>query len=47
MNRFLGQWHEAERYFTVTEVGSRCVTTTYEKQPDGRVWVANEIKNSL
>ncbi|XP_063548914.1 uncharacterized protein LOC134756051 [Cydia strobilella] len=47
MNRFLGTWYEAERYFTVSELGSRCVTTKYEQTPEGRILVSNEITNSL
>ena len=47
MNRFLGTWYEAERYFTVSEVGSRCVTTNYLSTPEGRIIVSNEIINSL
>ncbi|KAG7310786.1 hypothetical protein JYU34_003607 [Plutella xylostella] len=47
MNRFLGTWYEAERYFTVSELGSRCVTTNYESTPEGRILVSNEITNSL
>nr|XP_021200366.2 apolipoprotein D isoform X2 [Helicoverpa armigera] len=47
MNRFLGTWYEAERYFTVTELGTRCVTTHYTATPEGRILVTNEITNSL
>ncbi|XP_049874015.1 apolipoprotein D-like isoform X2 [Pectinophora gossypiella] len=47
MKRFLGTWFEAERYFTVSELVSRCVTTKYESTPEGRILVSNEITNSL
>ncbi|KPJ09407.1 Apolipoprotein D [Papilio machaon] len=47
MNRFLGTWYEAERYFTVSELGSRCVTTKYESTPEGRILVSNEITNAM
>ncbi|XP_059055022.1 apolipoprotein D-like [Achroia grisella] len=47
MNRFLGTWYEAERYFTVSELASRCVTTNYVSTPEGRILVANEIINYL
>ncbi|CAH2102875.1 unnamed protein product [Euphydryas editha] len=47
VNRFLGSWYEAERYFTVAELGTRCVTTKYESTPEGRILVSNEITNSL
>ncbi|XP_050680690.1 apolipoprotein D-like [Leptidea sinapis] len=47
MNRFLGNWYEAERYFTVSELATRCVNTKYEATPEGRIIVSNEITNSL
>jgi len=42
---FLGKWYEIERYFTVTELASRCVTMNYERRSDGKIWVNNEITN--
>ncbi|KAL0851484.1 hypothetical protein ABMA28_007280 [Loxostege sticticalis] len=47
MNRFLGPWYEVERYFTVSELGTRCVTTNYISTPEGRILVTNEITNYL
>ncbi|KAJ1527797.1 hypothetical protein ONE63_007748 [Megalurothrips usitatus] len=47
MERYLGTWYEAERYFTVLEAGSRCVSTNYTKAVDGRVLVSNQITNRL
>ncbi|CAK1601710.1 unnamed protein product [Parnassius mnemosyne] len=47
INRFLGTWYEAERYFSVSELGTRCVTTKYESTPEGRIIVSNEIINSM
>ena len=45
--KFLGTWYEVERYFTVTEIGSKCVSAVYEKRPDEKIWVNNIITNSL
>ncbi|XP_015600997.1 apolipoprotein D [Cephus cinctus] len=45
MNRFLGVWYEAERYFQLSEVVARCVTTNYTKGPDGKLRVSNEVTN--
>lgn len=45
--QYLGTWYEAERYFTVLEAGSRCVSTNYTKAVDGRVLVSNQITNRL
>ncbi|KAG6456754.1 apolipoprotein D [Manduca sexta] len=47
MNRFLGTWYEAERYFSVGEIGTRCVATNFEATPEGRIVVSNEITSSL
>lgn len=45
--RFLGTWFEAERYFTVSEVGTRCVQVTYEYRPDGKLWVNNAYTSRM
>ncbi|XP_017770322.1 PREDICTED: uncharacterized protein LOC108558043 [Nicrophorus vespilloides] len=47
MNRFLGKWYETERYFTFSEVASRCIVTDYAKGPSGRIYVSNEVTNRL
>lgn len=47
MEAFLGKWYEAERYFTFTEVTSRCVVTDYARAPSGRIYVSNEVTNRL
>ncbi|XP_063835695.1 apolipoprotein D-like [Ostrinia nubilalis] len=47
MNRFLGTWFEVERYFTVSELGTRCVATNYISTPEGRILVSNEITNYI
>lgn len=47
MDLFLGKWYEAERYFTFSEVTSRCVVTDYARAPSGRIYVSNEVTNRL
>lgn len=47
INKFLGKWYEQERYFTFSEVASRCVVTDYAKAPSGRIYVSNEVTNRL
>lgn len=47
LNQFLGKWYEQERYFTFSEVASRCVVTDYAKAPSGRIYVSNEVTNRL
>ncbi|KAF5281465.1 hypothetical protein FQA39_LY17783 [Lamprigera yunnana] len=45
IDRFLGKWYEAERYFTFSEVVGRCVVTDYARAPSGRIYVSNEVTN--
>lgn len=45
--QFLGVWYEAERYFQLTEVVSRCVMANYTLGADGRFRVSNEVTNRL
>ncbi|XP_076303411.1 apolipoprotein D-like [Lasioglossum baleicum] len=45
MSKFLGVWFEAERYFQLTEVVSRCVMANYTLAPDGKFRVSNEVTN--
>ncbi|XP_046742734.1 DNA translocase FtsK 1-like [Diprion similis] len=45
--KFLGVWYEAERYFQLTELVSRCVVSNYTKGFDGKVRVSNEVTNRL
>ncbi|EFA11278.1 apolipoprotein D [Tribolium castaneum] len=47
IERFLGKWYEAERYFQFSEVATRCVVTDYAKAPSGRIYVSNEVTNRL
>lgn len=47
MNRFLGKWYEAERYFQFNELASRCVVTDYAVGPNGKIYVSNEVTNRL
>jgi apolipoprotein D and lipocalin family protein len=47
MDKFLGKWYEAERYFQFSEVATRCVVTDYAKAPSGRIYVSNEVTNRL
>ncbi|XP_055303086.1 uncharacterized protein LOC129568806 [Sitodiplosis mosellana] len=42
---FLGKWYENERYFAVSELASRCVSVTYERRADGKIYVSNEMTN--
>ncbi|XP_064292686.1 uncharacterized protein LOC128677706 isoform X2 [Plodia interpunctella] len=47
MKNFLGTWYESERYFTVSELASRCIASNYISTPEGRILVSNEITNYL
>ncbi|XP_011882218.1 PREDICTED: apolipoprotein D-like [Vollenhovia emeryi] len=45
MQRFMGVWYEAERYFQLSEVVSRCVMTNYTRGSDGKYRVSNQVTN--
>jgi apolipoprotein D and lipocalin family protein len=45
--RFLGTWYEIERYFTVTEVVSKCISADYERRADGKIYVNNHYTNRM
>lgn len=47
VDKFLGKWYEAERYFQFSEVAARCVVTDYAKAPSGKIYVSNEVTNRL
>lgn len=44
---FLGTWYEIERYFTVTEVVSKCISADYETRADGKIYVNNHYTNRM
>lgn len=45
--QFSGIWYEAERYFQLSEVASRCVKSNYTRGPDGKFRVLNEVTSIL
>lgn len=46
-DRFLGQWFEAERYFSVSEVAAKCIAATYSRRADGKIYVDNFYMNRM
>lgn len=47
LERFMGTWFEIERFFTVTELASRCISASYERHSDSLIWVNNSVTNRL
>lgn len=45
--KFLGRWHEIERYFTVSEVISKCISAEYARRADGKIYVKNYYTNRM
>lgn len=45
--KFLGRWIEIERYFTVSEVISKCISVDYERRADGNIHVKNYYTNRM
>jgi apolipoprotein D and lipocalin family protein len=44
---FLGTWYEVERYFTVTEIVSKCIKVVYERRADDQIYVKNYYTNRM
>lgn len=44
---FFGTWYEVERYFTVTEVVSKCISADYETRADEKIYVNNHYVNRM
>lgn len=44
---FMGTWYEQERYFTFSELAGKCISATYERRVDGRIYVNNTVVNRL
>ncbi|PSN36978.1 Apolipoprotein D [Blattella germanica] len=47
MDRYLGQWYEAERYFALFEFAGKCVSANYSNMGDGRINIVNRQTSSL
>jgi apolipoprotein D and lipocalin family protein len=45
--KFMGTWYEVERYFSVTDVVSKCISADYERKADGQIYVKNFYKNRM
>lgn len=45
--KFLGTWYEQERYFTLSELAGKCISATYERRIDGKIYVNNTVVNRL
>lgn len=45
--KFLGAWYEFERYFTATEVLSKCISAIYERRADGNLYINNHYTNRM
>ncbi|XP_072946605.1 apolipoprotein D-like isoform X2 [Epargyreus clarus] len=46
-SRYLGKWFEAEKYFTIFELGGRCITAEYVEKDNGIIGVINKQLSSL
>ncbi|CAH1377717.1 unnamed protein product [Tenebrio molitor] len=47
LNKYLGKWFEAERYFAVFEFGGKCVTADYNYDNNGAVNIINQQISAL
>ncbi|XP_015111737.1 apolipoprotein D [Diachasma alloeum] len=47
VEKYAGKWYEQNRYFTIFELGGKCVTANYTLNDDGTVKVVNAQVNSF
>lgn len=47
VDRFLGKWYEVEKYFSIADIGSRCVVTDYARAPSGKIFMSNEVTSRV
>ncbi|XP_076637495.1 apolipoprotein D-like [Colletes latitarsis] len=47
LNRYIGKWYEAERYFALFEFGGKCVTANYSQGENGSVKILNKQISAL
>ncbi|XP_033225728.1 apolipoprotein D-like [Belonocnema kinseyi] len=47
IEKYMGKWYEAGRYFVLTELGGKCVTSKYSLNDDGTVNVLNSQVNAF
>ncbi|XP_069672058.1 apolipoprotein D-like [Periplaneta americana] len=47
VQRYLGHWYEAERYFALFEFAGKCVSANYTDMGEGRVSIVNRQTSSL
>ncbi|XP_033226444.1 apolipoprotein D-like [Belonocnema kinseyi] len=47
VEKYMGKWYEAGRYFVFTELGGKCTTAEYSLNEDGTVNVLNRQVNFL
>lgn len=45
--KFMGTWYENERYYALRDVIARCIFTTYDRFPDGKIYVNNYFTNRV
>jgi lipocalin len=43
----MGKWYEVERFFNMRDYVANCVSVTYDRFDDGRIYVNNEYTNRL
>ncbi|KDR18800.1 Apolipoprotein D [Zootermopsis nevadensis] len=47
LQKYLGQWYEAERYFALFEFAGKCVAANYTDAGDGRISIVNRQMSYL
>lgn len=45
--KFMGKWYEVERFYLMRDLIAKCVSVTYDRFEDGRIYVNNDYTNRL
>jgi len=45
--KFMGQWFEVERYYTVRDYVASCISVSFDRFENGKIYVNNDYTNRL
>jgi lipocalin len=45
--KFMGKWYEVERFYTMRDLIATCISVTYDRFDDGKIYVTNQYTNRL
>lgn len=45
--KFMGKWYEVERFYTMRDLVATCISVSYDRFDDGKIYVNNMYTNRL